>query len=49
MGPMEDLEECLQPKVEACTHGVSTLAKISKQYPQLAYAGLVMYLQLNWQ
>ena len=33
LGPMEDLEECLQPKVEACTHGVSTLAKISKHYP----------------
>ena len=27
---------------------VRTLAKISKQYPQSAYAGLVMSIQLEW-
>ena len=37
------------PKVRAWDHGVCTLAKISKRYPQLAYAGLGMSIQLEWQ
>ena len=46
MGPREDLDEWLRPKVEAWAHRVRTLAKIAKQYPQLEYAGLGMSLQL---
>ena len=30
MGPMEQIEELVQPKVEAWSHGVRTLVKISK-------------------
>ena len=46
LGPNEDLEDWLRPKVEAWSHGVRTLDKIPKQYPQSAYAGLGMSLQI---
>ena len=39
----------MRPKVEVWPHGVHTLAKIAKCYPQSAYAGLGMSLQLEWQ
>ena len=39
----------MQPKVEALDHGVRYLPKIAKKYPQLAYAGLGMSLQIGWQ
>ena len=35
--------------MEAWAHEVRVLAKISRRYPQLAYAGLVMLLQSYWQ
>ena len=49
MGPRGKLGEQVRPKVEACSHGVHTLDKIAKQYPQLAYAGLGILLQIQWQ
>ena len=49
LGPREELEAWVRPKVEAWSHGVRTLAKIAKQYPKLAYSGLGMSLQLEWQ
>ena len=49
LGPREELEEWVRPKVEAWDHMVLTLAKIAKRYPQLAYDGLGMSLQLKWQ
>ena len=47
--PREELDEWVRPKVEAWAHGVRTLDKIAKQYPQLAYYGLGMSLQIEWQ
>ena len=35
--------------MEAWAHGVKVLAKITRRQPQLAYAGLGMSLQLEWQ
>ena len=46
MGPREDLEAWVHPKVEAWDHGVRNLAKIAKRYPQSAYAGLGMLLHI---
>ena len=45
---MEELEVWVRPKMEAWSHRVHTLAKIVKQYPQLAYAGLGMFLHIEW-
>ena len=45
---MVELEAWMWPKVEAWAHGVRTLAKISKRYPQSEYASLGMSLQLEW-
>ena len=39
----------MRPKVEVWDHGVRTLSKISKRYPQLAYSGLGMSVQIEWQ
>ena len=47
--PREELDEWVRTKVGAWAHGVRTLDKIAKQYPQLAYYGLGMSLQLEWQ
>ena len=33
LGPREELDERVWPKVEACSHGVCTLAKIANLYP----------------
>ena len=49
LGPRAELEEWVSPKVEACDHGVCTLAKIANWYPQLVYSGLEVLLQLEWQ
>ena len=49
MGPREELEEWVRPKVEAWDHRVHTIAKIAKQYPQSAYGVLGMSLHINWQ
>ena len=35
--------------MKAWAHGVCILAKISNRYPQLAYAGLGISLQIEWQ
>ena len=47
LGPREELEAWVWPKVEAWSHTVRTLAKKSKQYPQLVYAIFGMLLQLE--
>ena len=44
--PREDLETSVRPKVDELAYGVSNLSKIPKQYPQSAYAGLGILLQL---
>ena len=49
LGPRDQLEVWVKPQVEAWAHGVKVLSKISRQQTQLAYAGLGMSLQLNWQ
>ena len=49
MEPREEMEEWMRPKVEAWAHGVRTLGQIAKRYPQLAYAELGMFIQLEWQ
>ena len=49
LGPREELEEWMQLKVEAWDHGVCNLDKIANWYPQLAYAGLGISLQIEWQ
>ena len=49
LGPREELEEWVRPKVEAWAHKVCTISKKSKQYTQLLYDGLGMLLQIKWQ
>ena len=49
LGPKEELEAWVRPKVEAWYHMVCNLAKIANQYPQSAYYVLEMSLQLEWQ
>ena len=49
LGPQEELEAWVKPQVEAWAHGVRVLAKISRRHPQLAYSGLGMSLQSEWQ
>ena len=39
----------VKPQVEAWSHRVIVLGKISQQHPQLDYAILEMWLQLEWQ
>ena len=46
LGPWEDLEAWVKPKVEAWTHGVRTLDKIYMRHPQYSYYGLGILLQL---
>ena len=47
--PQEELEAWVKPQVEAWAHWVRVLGKISRRHPELAYAGLVMPLQIEWQ
>ena len=49
LGPRDQLEAWVKPQVEAWDHGVRVLGKISLRHPQLAYAGLGMSMQLEWQ
>ena len=49
LGPQAELEAWVKPQVEAWAHRVKVLAKISRRHPQLAYAGLGMSLQSEWQ
>ena len=49
LGPREEIEEWMRPKVEAWSHGVRTIAKISKRYNQSAYAGLGMSIHIKLQ
>ena len=49
LGTTDEIEEWVWPKAESWAHRVRTLAKISNQYTQLAYAGLGMSLQIEWQ
>ena len=39
----------MKPQVEAWAHGVKVLAKISQRHPHLAYTGLEITLQSEWQ
>ena len=48
MGPKEELEEWVRTKLESWAHRVRTIAKIAKRYPQSAYSGLGMSIQLEW-
>eukprot|EP00957_Ditylum_brightwellii_P094769 7217013-Ditylum_brightwellii.AAC.1 len=41
--------EWVRPQIEKWADGVRTLTSFAKQYPQTAYAGLVMSLQAEWQ
>ena len=49
LGPREELEAWVHPKLEAQAYRVRTLSKISKQYSQLACAVLWMSLQIESQ
>ena len=49
VGPRNQLEAWVKPQVEAWAHGVRVLGKIARRHPQLAYSGLGMLLQLEWQ
>ena len=39
----------MRHKVETWAHGVRTLDKIAKRYPQSEYSGLGIFIQLKWQ
>ena len=47
LGPMEEIEAWVRPKVEVWAHRVSTLSKIARQYPQSEYSSLGMLLQIE--
>ena len=49
LGSQAELEAWVKPQVEAWANGVKVLAKIARRHPQLAYAGLGMSLQSEWQ
>ena len=49
LGPQAELEAWVKPQVEAWSHGVKVLSKISRLHPQPAYTGLGMLLQSEWQ
>jgi hypothetical protein len=48
IGSEDALNEWIQPKIDAWTAGVRTLAKVAKRFPQTAYAGLTKSLQTEW-
>ena len=48
LGTREELEAWVQPKVGSWAHGVRTLAKIAKRYPQLEYSILGVSLHIYW-
>ena len=49
LGPQEKLEAWVKPQVKAWTHRVRVIGKIDQRNTHLAYAGLGMSLQLEWQ
>ena len=49
LGPREQLEGWVRPKVEAWAHGFFTLDKIAKWYPQSTYSCLFMLFHLERQ
>ena len=49
LGPQEELEVWVKPKVEAWAHGVRALVRIAKQNLQSDYSGLGILLQLKLQ
>ena len=49
LGPQAELEAWVKPQLEAWAHRERVLAKIAQRHPQLAYAGLGMSLQSEWQ
>ena len=49
LGPRGQLEAWVKPQVEAWDHRVRVLGKIALQHPHLAYAGLGMLFQSEWQ
>ena len=49
LGLPEELYAWVKPQVEAWAQRVRVLAKIAQRYPQSAYAGLGMSLQIEWQ
>ena len=48
LGPQDQLEAWVKPQVEAWAHGVRVLDKIARQHPHLAYSGLGILLQFEW-
>ena len=49
LGLQDQLEVWVKPQVEAWAHRVIFLGKIAQRHPKLAYSGLGMLLQLEWQ
>jgi hypothetical protein len=49
IGEAAPQEEGVRGKTDAWATAVTTLAKVCKRYPQLAYAGLQKSLQQEWQ
>ena len=49
IGSPEAQQEWLDPKIQQWVHGVETLAKVARRFPQTAYAGLAKSLQQEWQ
>ena len=48
LGRQEEIKMWVKPQVEAWDHGFRVLSKIARRYPQSAYAGSGMPLQLEW-
>eukprot|EP00957_Ditylum_brightwellii_P136372 10400517-Ditylum_brightwellii.AAC.1 len=49
IGGVEEEMEWVKPKIAAWTAGVKVLASFVPRYPQVAYTGLTMSLQAEWQ
>ena len=49
IGPQKELKAWVKPQVEAWSHGVRVLVKISQRHPHSSYDGLGMFLQLKCQ
>ena len=47
LGPQEELAAWVKPQVESQAHGFRILGKIARGYPQSAYSGLGMSVQLE--
>ena len=49
VGSKAMLERWMDPKVKKWVAGIGILARIVSRFPQMAYAGLVLSLQAEWQ